>query len=89
MFPFRRAGATVKMPWSGRSRAEVRAIAIDLINRHGADASEEAAHLAQVALQLGSQENARLYSRAAHHIQAFLHAASRERAAAERKKLRQ
>lgn len=63
----------VKMPWSGPSRDEVRAVALDLILRHGSAASVEAMHLAQIASQLGSRENTRLYSRAADYIETYLH----------------
>jgi hypothetical protein len=66
----------MKIPWSGPSRDEVRAVAVDLILRHGIDASGEAAHLAGIALKLGSLENHRLYSRAAHYIETYLHASS-------------
>jgi hypothetical protein len=63
----------VKLPWSRPSSDEVRAVAIDLIMRHGAGASEEALHLADIALQLGSQANSRLYWRAANYIETHLH----------------
>ena len=65
--------AAVKLPWSGPSRDEVRAVAIDLILRHGAGASDEAMHLAGIALQLGSEANSRLYWRAARYIEIHLH----------------
>ncbi|MGO4869671.1 MAG: hypothetical protein ACLPGW_03530 [Roseiarcus sp.] len=78
----------MKTLWSGPSREEVRAVAIDLIVRHGPQASEEAFHLAKVAQQLGSAENTQLYSRAARCIENFLYASKREHAAAARRSVR-
>jgi len=78
----------MKTPWSGPSQEEIRAVAIDLIVRYGAQASDEAMHLAKVAQQLGAEENTRLYARAAHCIENFLYASKREHAAAARRAVR-
>ncbi len=74
--------------WSRPSREEVRAVAIDLMVRHGPQAGEEATHLAEVAQQLGATENVQLYSRAAHCIETFLIALQCERAAGANAKVR-
>lgn len=71
----------MKTPWSGPSREEVRAVAIDLMIRHGEQASDEAIYLAKVAQQLGSPDNIQLYARAAQCIESFLFASKREHAA--------
>ncbi len=65
----------MRLPWSSEySPEDVRAVAIDLIVRHGPDASGEALLLADVARQRGSEANRQLYWRASNYIETHLHA---------------
>jgi hypothetical protein len=50
------------------SKNEIKAAALDLIERHGEDAHEEAIRLAEVGRRLGSKRNSAILRRAARYI---------------------
>jgi serine/threonine protein phosphatase 1 len=58
----------MRFPWFGPTRAEVTAVAHDLIVRRGLNAYDEAIHISEIALTIGSSKNAKLYRLAADEI---------------------